>query len=327
MKAQFSMRRRILASPSAPTPPEEDRPRADLSVVIPLYNHERYIEQALASLFNQSVPPREIIIINDGSTDRSVEVVERLRVDRPEIQLHTQPNQGAHAAINRGVAMARGKFVAILNSDDVYHPDRLQWCLTVLDKEEAVSAVATSLSFINERGTAVKNPWFEQARGFYDRIGDLSLALVNGNFFMTTSNLVVRRAVFGEIGFFSTLRYAHDLDFFLRLLAHGKQVRLLDQPLLSYRLHPHNTIREDARKVKVEWAAASAFFLYSVWRDSALRDWNYFEQFTEIANRHDLTATVLAFLVFFERHGPTGLACDSYLKDREFCEFIHRLTQ
>ena len=305
----------------------EGRPRADLSVVIPLYNHEHYIEQAVASLLNQSVPAGEIIIIDDGSTDRSGEVVERLRVVRPEIQIHTQPNQGAHAAINRGVALATGRFVAILNSDDVYHPDRLRQCLAVLEKEQAVSAVATGLSFIDERGSAVNNPWFEQARSFYDRIGDLSLALVNGNFFMTTSNLVVRRALFSEIGFFSALRYAHDLDFFLRLLAHGREVYLLDEPLLSYRLHAGNTIREDARKVKVEWAAATAFFLHSIWRNGTPRDWSYFERFTGITDRHGLTTPVLAFLTFFERHGPAGLACDSYLKDREFCEFIQRLTQ
>ncbi len=304
----------------------EGGPRADLSVVIPLYNHERYIEPAVASLLDQSVPAREIIVIDDGSSDRSVEVVERLRAGRPEIQIHTQANQGAHAAINRGVALATGRFVAILNSDDVYHPDRLRQCLAVLE-DQTVSAVATGLSFIDERGSAVTNPWFEQARGFYDRIGDLSLALVNGNFFMTTSNLVVRRALFGEIGFFSALRYAHDLDFFLRLLAHGREVRLLDQPLLSYRVHAGNTIREDARKVKVEWAAATAFFLHSIWRNGTSRDWSYFERFTGITDRHGLTTPVLAFLTFFERHGPASLACDSYLKDREFCDFIQRLTR
>lgn len=305
----------------------KDRPRGGVTVVIPLYNHERYIEQAVASVLAQSRRPDEIVVIDDGSRDGSAEIMRRLCHEHAEIVFWSQPNQGAHSTINAGIERARGEYLAILNSDDVYHPRRLAKCLDVLEREPSVAAVFTALDFMDKDGGRVDNPWYEQARAFYDRNRDLGLALVNGNFFMTTSNLVIRRAAFDEIGRFAALRYAHDLDFFLRLLARGKQVRLLDRPLLSYRLHPNNTIREDARKVKAEWAAASAFFLYSIWRDGTQRDWSYFERFIEITDRHGLTASVLAFLTFFERHGPADLAGDSYLKDREFCEFIQRLTQ
>lgn len=305
----------------------KDKLRGGVSVVIPLYNHEHYIEQAVTSVLAQSRCPDEIVVIDDGSSDGSAEIMQRLCHEHSEIVFWSQPNQGAHSTINAGIERARGEYLAILNSDDVYHPDRLAECLHVLEREPSVTAVFTAIDFMDEHGRRVDNPWYEQARAFYDRGRDLGLALVNGNFFMTTSNLVIRRAAFDEIGRFAALRYAHDLDFFLRLQACGKQLRLLDRPLLSYRLHPNNTIREDARKVKVEWAAASALFLYSIWRDNTQRDWSYLERFIEITDRNGLTASVLAFLTFFERYGPTNLAGDSYLKDREFCEFIHRLTR
>jgi GT2 family glycosyltransferase len=125
--------------------------------------------------------------------------------------------------------------LAILNSDDLYHPERLLGCLAVLETDPGAAIVATGISFVDERGNAIRYPWYE-ACSFYEEIGDLALALVNGNFLMTTSNIVARRAVFDEVGVFDDLRYTHDLDFFLRLLVHGRRLALLRRSLLTYRV-------------------------------------------------------------------------------------------
>ena len=233
-----------------------------VSVVIPLYNHERYIETAIESVFAQTVRPTEIIIIDDGSTDGSVERVSQLCKDRPDVIFWSWPNQGAHHTLNAAIHRATGNFVAILNSDDRYDPERLAACLAVVQSHPTVDVVATEISFIDENGRAVASRWYEDALAFYKKSGDLSLALFHANFLMTTSNLFIRRAAFESVGYFSPLRYTHDLEFFLRLILAKKTIHFLERPLLAYRFHSGNTIAESRAGTDVERAAVLAFFLY-----------------------------------------------------------------
>jgi glycosyltransferase involved in cell wall biosynthesis len=281
-----------------------------ISVVIPLYNHAEYIEEAVRSVLGQTVNPAEIIVVDDGSTDASAARMRALCEKYPQIIFWSQPNQGAHYTLNAGIHRATGEFVSILNSDDAYSPTRFEECLKVLQRHPDVSAVATGLTFIDENSVEISNQWYEDAKSFYDRTQDLSLALINGNFFVTTSNVFARRAVFDEIGHFAPLLYTHDLDFFLRLLASKKDVYFLDQPLLSYRLHQGNTIRADSFAVKTERAAVVAYYLYSVWSNHAddAKDWRgYIEKLTEIADRQALGAPLSYFLDHLDRAPPPGL--------------------
>jgi len=284
--------------------------RSRISVVIPLYNHEKYIETALESVLRQSVPAAEIIVVDDGSTDASADKVRALAEKNKQIIFWSQPNQGAPYTLNACIHRATGEFVSILNSDDIYCPTRLEECLKVIEQHPEVSAVATGLTFIDADSAALSNPWYEDGKSFYKQAQDLSLALINSNFFVTTSNLFVRKALFEEIGYFAPLRYTHDLDFFLRLLAWSKGVHFFDQPLLHYRIHRANTIQEDDIKVQVERAAVVAFFLYSAWsnrvRDS--KDWHgYIAKLTQITDRQALGALLFYFLDYLEHPTHTAL--------------------
>ena len=95
-----------------------------ISVIIPSYNHAAYIGEAVHSVLTQSEGDLDLIVVDDGSTDSSLKVLERFTDHR--LRVIAQTNQGAHAAINRGLQAASGNYLAILNSDDVYHPQRLE---------------------------------------------------------------------------------------------------------------------------------------------------------------------------------------------------------
>lgn len=237
-----------------------------ISVIIPLYNHEKYIKEAIYSVLEQTFSDFELIIINDGSTDKSEEVVKSINDDR--IKYIYQENQGAHNTINRGIQLAQGEYVSILNSDDAYYKNRLEEALKIVESDSSIYAVFSHIEFIDEKGIFIRflrgaeDYWKDCNPGIpYKDTNDIVVELLGGNFLMTTSNLFCRRSVFKDIGYFSNLRYTHDYDFFLRLCSHYKTY-IIDTPLLKYRTHGANTIKENETITTFEIGLVlSKFFL------------------------------------------------------------------
>ena len=100
-----------------------------VSIVIPVYNTEAYVEDTILSIVNQSLRDSEIIVINDGSTDNSLPVIEKLAEKDPRIRIYSQENQGLSAARNAGIEHANGKYLYFMDSDDLLDPDALEQCV------------------------------------------------------------------------------------------------------------------------------------------------------------------------------------------------------
>ncbi len=214
-----------------------------VAIVIPLFNHERYIADALRSLIAQTRPPDRIIVIDDGSADNSLDAARS--VADPRITLLSQPNAGAHNTLNRAVALAAGSdFIGILNSDDLYEPERIESCLRCLDLHPAAAVVATRLRLIDEHGTLVgaEDPRARWLRSvWHARPAGLAAWLGIANFTKTTSNLFGRAEYFRSNPF-RPYRYVHDY-FFAVAAALEDRLALLDEELLRYRVHGGNTIK------------------------------------------------------------------------------------
>ena len=300
--------------------------RAKVSVVIPLYNHARYIEAAIRSALAQGPCLHELIVVDDGSTDNSATVARRLAETDRRILFWSQANRGAHAAINAGILRSSGEFVAILNSDDVYAPWRLETLLAALDADRAADLAASCISFLDEIRTIRREPWYDAALKFMDRSADLAVALVNGNFLMTTSNYLARRRLFDQIGMFAPLRYAHDLDFALRLLAEGKSIRLVRKPLLHYRMHASNTIKEAPDRVRMEWAAAAAMYAVRAWDrpGAGAFDWAQLTAMLEVWERHALTRPVSLCAAYFRRYPTDTMERTRLFDDRSFLDLLRK---
>jgi len=223
----------------------------EISVIIPSFNHASFIGNAVQSVFSQSCNDFELIVVEDGSTDNSLEVLSGF--SDPRLIVLTQPNQGAHAAINRGLSTATGEFLAILNSDDLYYPLRLEKMLEVLKADQQVGLAGSYIDIIDrdgkslgsKHGYADSSPWLLEAPERSFRAGnDLHKALLTENYWSTTSNFVFSKRWFEAVGEFRPLRYAHDWDFALRMARVARMV-LLPEVLMHYRVHATNTIRED----------------------------------------------------------------------------------
>jgi GT2 family glycosyltransferase len=223
----------------------------EVSVVIPSYNHAAYIGQAVESVLRQTFADLELIVIEDGSTDNSLEILSRF--SDPRIQVIAQDNQGAHAAINRGLRQASGEYLAILNSDDAYHPQRLEKILAVLKTDPQVGLAGSYIQIVDQDGKpgGIKHayhdcpPWLlEKPERSFGAGEDLQAALLTENYLATSSNYVFPRRTFEQVGDFLPLRYTHDWDFALRATRAAK-LAVLPEPLVSYRIHKTNTIREN----------------------------------------------------------------------------------
>lgn len=121
-----------------------------ISVIIPLYNKEETIRRALKSIQHQSLQPDELIVIDDGSTDRSITRVREMEDERTH--LISQSNQGVSAARNRGIAEAKGDYIAFLDADDEWHQDFLSTMLHLLDKYPQCNIAASNYYKVNKRG-------------------------------------------------------------------------------------------------------------------------------------------------------------------------------
>ncbi|HEX9189951.1 MAG TPA: glycosyltransferase [Vicinamibacteria bacterium] len=229
-----------------------------VSVVMPSYNHARYVAEAVRSVLRQDVDGLELVVVDDGSSDDSVEMVRA--IGDPRLRLIVQQNQGTHAALNRGLADSRGPVLAILNSDDRYAPGRLRSALRVLRESPDVALVGTWIQVIDAEGRAggVKegydtlDPWpVSDPACTFKADHDLRTALLMQNYWATTSNFVFPRTTWTAFGPFSPLRYVHDWDFALRV-QHRNRATLLPEPLLEYRVHPANTIRQNREEMVYE---------------------------------------------------------------------------
>lgn len=222
-----------------------------VSVVIPSYNHAAYISAAVQSVLSQSLTDLELIVVDDGSRDESVEILRGFSDKR--LHLITQENRGAHAAINRGLAQGSGDYLAILNSDDVYHLDRLEKLANVLERDSALGLVGSYIEVIDQKGKKLGTkkgyrnlePWLLPSPERSFRAGDdLRAALLTENYLATTSNYLFTRRIFEQVGLFRPLRYAHDWDFALRV-AQLSRLALHPEALMQYRVHVSNTISEN----------------------------------------------------------------------------------
>ncbi len=223
-----------------------------VSVVIPAYNHERFIGAGIDSVLNQTMSDLELIIVDDGSTDNTAEVIKAY--NDPRISYTWQENQDAYNTINRGMRMARGRYISILNSDDVYTTDRLEKCLQHIEKMGA-EVVFSDVIPIDDEGRPLTEPgfgwnlWHQKNRDYYfQHNNDEYTGFLNGNYMVTTSNLFMTHQAVQKTGQFTSLRYLHDYDYIFRLMlaCPGKVSYLHDAQLLYYRIHGGNTLSEAA---------------------------------------------------------------------------------
>jgi len=204
---------------------------ASVSVVIPTYNCARYIAETLESVLRQSLRPHEIIVVDDGSTDDPQRVLEQYR-DR--IIYIYQENAGEPAARNTGIRQARGDFIAFLDADDLWLPDKLKFQMDYFEKHPEVALVYSDMKLFDETGIVHESvkEWLKMSppSGYVFR--ELFAETLFGS-----GTVILRKACVERVGFFDeAFLVGSDYEMWLRMARHFK-FGYVDKPLLMYRHH------------------------------------------------------------------------------------------
>ena len=216
------------------------------SVIIPVYNKEKYLSKTIESVLQQSFIDFEIIIINDGATDSSEKIIEGFK--DPRIQSIKQENQGVSAARNAGINAANANYIALLDADDIWKENYLEQINTLIEgypKQHVFATVCT----IESRGKMYK-PTYSVANLSPDKSYVLPyFASSYINTILTSSSTVVHKDVFEKIGHYNpTLRSGEDTDLWIRVGLDYKVV-FLNTPLATYRFEA-SSLSNSPKQVK-----------------------------------------------------------------------------
>lgn len=203
-----------------------------VSVIVPVFNGEPYLDLALQSIFQQEYHPFEVILVDDGSEDGTAEIARSYE----GIRYIYQTNQGQGPAMNAGIKAARGEFIAFLDADDLWTPNKLSVQMDYLAEHPDVGYVIARMQNFLE-------PGIELPRRITK---DLLLTETVG---LCVGTLVARKDVFEHVGNFdASYGHAKDVDWFVRAKEAGMRMAILPQILLHRRLHSCNrSYRTEAR--------------------------------------------------------------------------------
>ena len=195
-----------------------------ISVVIPTYNSSSYISRTLDSVLSQKSLPYEIVIVDDGSSDNTIEVIEEYKKSNKDvlenIKVFQQKNMGAGAARNRAVKEATGEWIAFLDSDDIWMSGKMEAVKSSMEANPDANIIAHEEYAVDEKNMESRR--LCSLHKGYDESKDLFIQLYEGNLFSTSCMVIKKEIIERAGGFDETLRSAQDYDLWIRCGMYGK---------------------------------------------------------------------------------------------------------
>jgi glycosyltransferase involved in cell wall biosynthesis len=217
---------------------------AKVSIIIPTHNYARFLGEAIQSVLDQTYKDFELIVVDDGSTDNTKEVVSSFKDDR--IRYMYQDHVGVSAAQNMALRIARGEYITGLSADDIYLPQNVEKKVELLDSRPDIGLVCSD-TYIFDDSTGANigrlwhdpkrlNSWFDPVKATLNPLREF----IQWGFFIMLQATMVRRRVFETVGYFDESLPTHeDWEFIIRVLQHFS-IEIIDTPLLKLRRHKAN---------------------------------------------------------------------------------------
>jgi glycosyltransferase involved in cell wall biosynthesis len=213
-----------------------------LSIILPAYNAATYIAETIESVLHQDYTNFELLIIDDGSTDTTAQVVHPFTSDQRVIYIKDEHNIGLIQTLNKGISLAKGKYIGRIDADDIWHnPNKISMQMEYFDTHPDTVLIGTSAIAIDQSGKTLftmKYPSEEQI---------IRKQFLSGNPFIHPSVICLKEAMVNAGGFLTEDTYAEDYGLWLRIAALG-HIHNISEPLMKYRIHGNGVSQSNAIK-------------------------------------------------------------------------------
>ncbi len=268
---------------------KEDFP---ISVVMPVYNAKRFLKEAIESILNQTFPHFEFIIVDDGSTDRTLDLLQQFEKIDSRISVISRPNTGIVGALNDGIEAADGDFIARMDADDIALPDRFSKQLGRMQSDTDLVILGTNFYFIDASGNIVKRGNVPKDHEEIDE----NILKGNGGAIIHPTAMMRRDILMKVGGYREKAQFIEDLDLYNRLSRVGKMANL-NEVLFKYRIHfkSVNATRFMVRQKTYFWVMKEAYSARGMAFNENIKDLIYKEPQSRSKNHRDWAITSFEF--------------------------------
>lgn len=203
-----------------------------VSVILPVYNNQRYLKESISSILEQTYEDFELIIVDDGSDEDTREILKEQKDRDSRIRIiQNSENLGITKSLNRGIDEARGTYIARHDADDISMPERLEKQVEFMEHNEEVFLCGTNAIYIDEDGEKIG-----RTRKMFEKPEEIQKNLPGNNFIIHPS-IVFRKT---GMKYREKFKHAQDIDLYLRILSEDLKIQVLSDYLVKYRHHPDN---------------------------------------------------------------------------------------
>jgi glycosyltransferase involved in cell wall biosynthesis len=227
--------------------------RPEISVIMPVLNGEQFIHPAILSVLNQSFKNFELIIIDDGSTDNTAEIVKSYSFDE-RVKYFYQDNTGLSGARNTGISLSQGDYVAFIDCDDIWYPKKIELQLKSMKKNPKAGLSFGWISYIDERDRFIGYKEYRIYNNFYEN-------LILGNYVDNGSVPLIKRECFDKIGYFDPTIAGEDWDMWIRIAREYEFVCVNDY-LVKYRIYSFSMSKNYKKMIEGLLTILNREFLY-----------------------------------------------------------------
>lgn len=247
-----------------------------VSIILPVYNGEKYLKEAVDSILNQTYQNMECIIVNDGSTDSTLDILLEYQKKDHRIVLISRENRGLVTSLNEAIQISHGAYIARMDADDVAHSDRIEKQVGYMEQNNDVYLLGTDYSLLYEEG--VSEEIRKAAEGTHRRS---QAPIDKRDWFLSTNEtmkfihptIMLRRELFAQIGLYGQYKL-EDLELYFRAGIHNLRIDKLEEELLDYRVRAASKSRTDTRaeqtrelmEVKMQYLADQVLDSQKEWR-------------------------------------------------------------